>query len=74
MAVLSGNLPQELEHVDSIQLTVEKEVIDCLYALLLPRRGLLGNAPQSPGQGNESLDVPTVPCNTKLVEPSKVAE
>ena len=64
MAAQPGRLPQELEHVNSIQLAVEEEVIDRLY-VLLPRRGLLGNAPQSTGQGNKSLNMPTVACKVE---------
>ena len=54
-------MPEQLEHVDSIQGRVEQEVVDCLDALLLWFCHLY-SAAQHFGQTDEGLDVSTIAC------------
>lgn len=54
-------MPEQLEHVDSIQGRVEQEVVDCLDVLLLWLCQLHSTA-QHFGQTNEGLDVSTIAC------------
>lgn len=55
-------MPEQLEHVDSIQGRVEQEVIDCLDALLL-WLCQLHSAAQNFGQTDEGLDVSAIACS-----------
>ena len=55
--------PEKLEHVDTIQCSVEQEVIHSLH-LLLPRLGPLYGATQSSSQTDQSLNVSAVACTS----------